>query len=179
MLSKGNMCLYPTTLIESNAMKKLLALFVSAVLLCPMWARAQVPNSSTTQTTVGAIGEMVFYFPELLKIPNIYVYLQDGTLISGNKISNFSINAMLFNNNSYSIGLMGMADVIGDASGGGDVPVTGSILASTTSGWGNYSMQINVGTTAFVCTLTQSTLNGKCYGLASQGQVSVKYRGRY
>jgi hypothetical protein len=48
ILYKGNIRIFLTTLIESNAMKRLITLIFSAVLLCPMWARAQ-----TTPTIIG------------------------------------------------------------------------------------------------------------------------------
>jgi hypothetical protein len=52
MLSKGNILLFPTTLIESNAMKRLVTLIFSAALLCPMWAGAQ---TKTTPSVVGPL----------------------------------------------------------------------------------------------------------------------------
>jgi hypothetical protein len=66
MQSKGNIELFPTTLIESNAMKRLVTLILSAALLCPMWAGAQ----STTPSIQGPlhyVGNLVvnYYYTSL------------------------------------------------------------------------------------------------------------------
>ena len=52
MPSSDIIWLIPTTLIESNAMKRLITLIFSAALLCPMWAGAQ---TATTPSIVGQI----------------------------------------------------------------------------------------------------------------------------
>lgn len=98
-------------------MKKLLALFVSAALMCPMWAGAQVPNSSSTQTTVGALGPMSFIFDSPLSITPTYVISSDyPEPFPITAITQMQLTAYLPNNNGGSMALVGA--VTGIASGG-------------------------------------------------------------
>ena len=175
MQSKGNIELFPTTLIESNAMKRLVTLILSAALLCPMWAGAQVPNSSTTQTTVGALGQMFFNIGPGLSIPQTTVISSEYPLpFPITLIAQMYLTAYLPNNTGGSMALVGT--VTGLAPGGsfiGGIPISGS---ANNSGRGYYALIINVGTTAFFCTLNSSTLNGDCYNYQGADSV-VTYTG--
>ena len=57
----------PATLIESNAMKKLITLITSAALLCPMWAGAQTTTTPSIQGPLHYVGSLVvnYYYSSL------------------------------------------------------------------------------------------------------------------
>ena len=175
MLSKGNMGLFLTTLIESNAMKKLLALFVSAALMCPIWAVAQ--------TTPSVIGTLNWYLSPGLNSGTVKVNSKTlpatyGQCIGPNcqmtgSVTIIQILATITSNgnNAYSITGQGTAEIIiTDPSGINPFPVTFPGWGSMFLSGSNYMMTL-MGVTSGVtytmnCTLSASTLNGTCTGNA-------------
>ena len=120
------MGLFPMTLIESNAVKRLIILILSAVLLCPMWATAQTaPSGSSTQTVVRALNTLDFYLN--LQLPFIAVASR-GNFMFARWIHQLKITPYLPNNNSVSILFSGVAYVSYDTEPNVPVPVTGAIL---------------------------------------------------
>jgi len=164
-------------LIESNAMKRLITLFASVVLLCPIGAGAQIPyNGNTVQTSVGSFIPLLFQFQRgiPLSIPSTIVAINynstSPSYISVNSITNLTITLYMPNNGSQSFGLTGVAYTPDNQ----PIVVSGAVLYNGTNGY--YTVQINIGTTAFVCALSTVSLNGTCQGTPSQGPVSVSYQ---
>ena len=148
-------------------MKRLVTLCISAVLLCPMWAGAQ-----STTTTVTAQNQMYFTFSTIQIPSTIVVSVYEGTYNTISSISQYLyLTPYLPNNTSYSFALSGSTFSSSAVYG---VPVSGAMV---NGGQGYYTVQLNIGTTAIVCSLSTSTLNGTCQGTSSQGPVAVTYKG--
>jgi hypothetical protein len=149
-------------------MKRLVTLILSAALLCPMWVGAQVPNSSTTQTTVGALGILKWRMSNasnggsdsrrLMITPTSTLY---GTTES---IKYLLLNMLVPNNSS---GIFPINGVVQVGEGSYVLPVSGT--ASTVDSNGsidaNYTtitLIFYVGLNLINCNLSASTLSGGC-----------------
>jgi hypothetical protein len=124
MLSKGNMGLFPTTLIESNTMKKLITLILSAVLSCPMWAGAQT-------NTIPSINGQLHYVGS---IPVLTVFSNIPVLDSScGTITNLRLNIQSPNNASpikFTSGYF-------NCSNGYWAPFSGTLVATINYGYPN------------------------------------------
>lgn len=98
LLSKVNIGSFPTTLIESNAMKRLITLILSAVLLCPMWAGAQ--TITTTLEDISWSGSL-----SLGSFGPIFI---QGLYLNCNTITNITLQIQLPSNNSAIIPVSGV-----------------------------------------------------------------------
>ncbi len=171
---------YLTTLIKSIAMKKLITLIASAVLMCPMWAGAQVPTSSDkTTTVVGSFAPLSWSFPSPLQITPSVTY-SGANLITLNSIITMSLTFFVPNNGSFAFGVSGIAESqncsVYNSISYPDyckVPIVGTFTDTTNY----YNLMLSIGTSSFSCSMSTTTLTGNCYGTPSQGPVAATYVG--
>jgi hypothetical protein len=197
MLSKGNISLYPTTLIESNAMKRLISLVLSAALLYPMWATAQ-----TTPTIAGTLnwtlnpGIRSGYETVVTNIPGkLYNFdvvgceIDSGVELCGEigivihknvTVRGFvrikTLNASIVDNGNNNYSLTGTVTA--------EVRSNIGIGSITTAGWGSMYLSDNVYIMTVMswvptaeaelvlgmnCTLSPATLDGTCIGKNGRG----------
>jgi hypothetical protein len=169
--------LIPTTLIESNAMKRLITLIFSAALLCPMWAGAQTTPSVigsyqwnfTSSTSAGILSPTT--------IPN-----NTGALLI-NTLENMILNITQPKNKEGFFMISGTAlvyNLAATSSSSGltsyiaNLPVTGSMISTINNGgqaiYSNggtatgYMATFYIGASSFTCNLSASTLSGTCIG---------------
>lgn len=160
-------------------MKRLITLILSAALLCPIWAGAQVPNTSSTQTTVGAIGELGFLFNSAMVVEGVASGLDaDGKFINGpiGLLDSMGINFFAPNNTSnyFLISGSAKASLSNSPLSSMYTPIFGSAIA------GNGSilvLNITIGSYNFACSLNTTTLNGYC-GSLGQPPASFTYIGK-
>ena len=150
-------------------MKKLLSLFVSAALMCPMWASAQVPTSSTTQTTVGALGTMKWIVEigctPWTSLPVIEAIINYGGTPQqfGSCLQNLYLNMLAPNNKSGIFPINGFLTAEGQMA----LPVSGTALTVNASGnpssaYTNINLAINIGANLLSCSLEAKYLAGIC-----------------
>ena len=145
-------------------MKKLLSLFVSAALMCPMWASAQVPTSSTTQTKVGALGIMGWKISGLT-LANVFIPPVDNPLIPNvTTINNLYLNMLVPNNSS---GLFPINGFVNYSENEAALPVSGTAITTNifgvlSSDYTYIVLSFSAGFNSITCTITANNLNGSC-----------------
>jgi hypothetical protein len=171
-------------------MKRLIPLIFSAVLLCPMWAGAQtVPNQSSMQTTVGALGTMKWIVEEggcteYTSLPVIVANLDNGVPIPfGSCLQNLYLNMLVPNNKSGIFPINGFLTAEGQIA----LPVSGTALTVTASGnpssaYTNINLAINIGANLLSCSLYATSLSGYCtvnqaYSINKSGSFVITYLG--
>ena len=170
-------------------MKRLITLIFSAVLLCPMLAGAQtVPNQSSTQTTVGALGTMKWTVGagcNSLPVIEAIMNYSDGTTPQqfGTCLTNLYLNMLAPNNKSGIFPINGFLTSEGEMA----LPVSGTALTVNASGnpssaYTNINLAINIGANLLSCSLFATSLFGYCtvnqaYSINKSGSFVITYLG--
>jgi len=180
LLSKGNIGLFLTTLIESSAMKKLITLIFSAALLCPIWAAAQTTTPSVSGPIFWRLGGAVSSFAGFIPSTQVpYAGYANG-IATVNAVESMIVNITNPKNSEGFFSIAGTAIVYyinpNNLSQSfpfkGSIPITGSMIpiVSSNNQYSNganptgYVATFNVGAGSFTCNLSVSTLSGTCAG---------------
>lgn len=181
MLTRGNIKLFPTTLIESNAMKKLITSILSAALLWPMWVVGQ-----TTPTIAGTLtwslnpglssGTITVYppaiqgncGPDTLQSGGTHSYEYPSCSITGTvTLTEVVVTAISNGNNIYSLSGYGSATIqeLGDTTTTTFPSYGGMILSGNNYIIAMTASAASTGAAYFMqCTISSTTLNGTCIG---------------
>jgi len=136
-------------LIESNAMKKLITLILSAVFLCPMWAGAQ-----STPSVIGTLNWTVAELPITILVPPSPTVPAIVTVANMIGLT-ISITSLQTGSGFYSLTGFSL-DVVDSASY--NVPLTGAMIESGSF----YTMSFTTGQNQVACEISAATLNGNC-----------------
>jgi len=139
-------------------MKRLITLIASAVLLCPMWAIAQISTSTSTTATV--IPSQTFNLPASMPIAPAWAATSTtAAVVFGQvtSVSSFSVNFYQPNNNDTVFLMSGSA-----STNVGSVPLVGTTLSYGAGDSAGYRMQLNIGGSSFVCSFPQNSMEGAC-----------------
>ena len=160
-----NIWLFPTTLIESNAMKRLITLIASAALLSPIWSFAGTATTATPTinlqlSSLGVIG---------MSIPNTYVTTTSRSDQAG-YLTNLIFLINTPNNNDGFFQVSGYANVNNlNGTAAYSVPLAGSMVTVTNNALYNiiaptaYSATFIISSTVSInCILNINTLQGTC-----------------
>jgi hypothetical protein len=165
LLSKGNIRLFTTTLIEGNAMKRLITLIFSAALLCPMWSFAGTTTTATTPLNLqlssnGGIG---------MTIPITYVTTTSNS-DQVSRLTNLYFLVITPNNINGIFSVSGYANVNNlTGTAAYSMPLTGTIVTVTNNSLYNesaptaYSATFIISSTISInCILNINTFLGTC-----------------
>jgi hypothetical protein len=170
-----NIWLFLTTLIESNAMKRLITLIASAVLMCPVWASAQ-----TTPTLV----DDMTWTGKLSLTGVLPLYAQAARAFGNcNTITNFTLQLQLPSNNSAIIPVNGYYTCDPNDNNGQVflTPFSGTMLATLgysqiatpTNPASMYILQLRLpGPATLECITTDSSLSLFCLANTLNTQVN-------
>jgi hypothetical protein len=178
-------------LIESNAMKRLITLITSAVLLCPMWAGAQ-----STATIPKIIGPLTFTFSGTVGMtcsPG-YALFTDAFKYNGseyyyNNIARLDVNVTSPSNSLGAFSLSGMAYSYyqnGSCNSGPyPIPASGTMISVDSTGYAatsspaSYLLYVQFGPVSFTCTLDAASLGGPCIDNTQKNKATATFSHMY